>query len=72
MSTFLGVGRSARSDEERSLRATLRLWCLSAIVFTTLSVGSVLLLLVEVVLMVERSALETVGGPQRGEEVVAK
>lgn len=46
MSTFLGVGRSARSDEERSLRATLRLWCLSAIVFTTLSVGSVLLLLV--------------------------
>ena len=48
MSTFLGVGRSARSDEERSLRATLRLWCLSAIVFTTLSVGSVLLLLVAV------------------------
>ena len=46
MSTFLGVGPSARSDEERSLRATLRLWCISAVVFTALSVGSVLLLLV--------------------------
>jgi len=48
MSTFLGVGRSARGDEERSLRATLRLWCLSAVVLTTLSLGSLLLFLVAV------------------------
>ena len=44
MSTFLGVGRSARGDEERSLGATLRLWCLSAVVLTALSLGSFLLL----------------------------
>ena len=48
MSTFLGVGGSARGDEERSLRATLRLWGLSAVVLTTLSLGSLLLFLVAV------------------------